>query len=175
MADVEVWSDSRLEWMGPLRRRRAGGRGLDGTDGAGEGEMKSGGRDTTSEGDRSRRVGARVDVGLVLVGAAIGVTSVRLDRLGRGLEVAEREGLVVGRKAGFVFRLSNGIGSVGVDTGAGLGFATVGCGGGEVIGLFAEPPQSASLLATGDDHPHVLSLTGDLRPSPFARGGPQSS
>ena len=54
VADVEVWIDSRLEWMGRLGRRRAGGRGLDGTDGAGEGEMKSEGRDTTNEADRSR-------------------------------------------------------------------------------------------------------------------------
>lgn len=140
--------------------------------------MKSAGRDTTTEGDRSRRVGARVvDAELVLVGAAIGVTSVRLDRLGRGLEVAEREGLVVGRKVGFAVGLSNGIGSVGVDTSADLGFATVGRAG-KVVGLFAGPPQSASLPewpATGDNHPPVLSLTGDFQPPLFARGESQPS
>ena len=119
-----------------------------------------------------------MDAELVLVGAAIEVASVRLDRLGRGLEVAEREGLVVGRKAGFGVGLSNDIGSVGIDTTAGLGFATVGCGACEVIGLFTEPPQSAFLSewpATGDDHPHMLSLTGDLRPPLCAGGGPQPS
>jgi hypothetical protein len=79
VADVEVWSDSRLEWRDRIGRRRAGRRGLGGTDGAGEGEMNSGGRDITSEGDRSRGIGARVDAELVLLGAAIGVTSVKLD------------------------------------------------------------------------------------------------
>ena len=117
-----------------------------------------------------------MDTELVLVGADIGVSSVRLDVV--GLEVAEREGLVGGFKADFAFRLSDGIGPVGVDTGAGLGFATVGCGAGKVFGGFAERPQSASLPdwpATGDSHPSVLSLTGDPQPPPSARGEPQPS
>lgn len=116
-----------------------------------------------------------MDAELVLVGAAIGVSSVRLDVIGRGLEVAEREGLVGGFKAGFTVGLSNGIGPLGVDMGAGLGFATVGCGAG---GWFAERPQSASLPdwpATGDSHPSVLSLTGDPQPPPSGRGEPQPS
>src|SRR5258706_3598041 len=171
VAGGEVWSDSRPDWRGRVGRRRAGGRGLGGSDGAGEGELKSGGRDITTEADCSHGVGTRVDAELVLVGAAIGVSSVRLDVLGRGLEVAEREGLFGRGKAGLAVGLSNGISSVGVDRGAGLGFATVGCGPGKVIGWFAERPQSASLLgpewpATGDSQPSVLSLTGDLQPPP---------
>ena len=177
VADVEVWIDSRLEWRDLVGRRRAGGRDLGGTDGAGEGEINSGGRAMTSEGDRSHVV--------VLVGAAIGVASVKLDVFGRGLEVAEIEGLDGRRRAGFAAGLSNDISSVAADTGAGLraglgaglGFATEGCEAtGMVIGSFAERPQSASRPewpATGDNHPPVLSLAGEFQPPPSARGDPQ--
>lgn len=179
VADVEVWIDSRLEWRDLVGRRRAGGRGLSGTDGAGEGEINSGGRAITSEGDRSHVVGARVDAELILVGAAIGVTSVKLDVFGRGLEVAEIEGLDGRGRAGFAACLSDDISSVEADTGAGLDFATEGCEApGRVIGSFAERPQSASLPewpAAGDNHPPVLSLGGESQPPPSARGEPQPS
>lgn len=129
--------------------------------------MNSGGRFIASEAERSRGVGARMDVGLVFLGAAIGVTSVRLDVFGRGLEEAEREGFDGRDKAGFAADLSDGISPVGAATGAGLGLATEGCEGGRVIGLFTREPKPTSVSEwspIGDSHPPVLSLVGDPQP-----------
>lgn len=144
---------------------------MGGTDGVGEGEINPGGRWIASEAERSRGVGAGVDWELLLTtvedGAAIGVTSFRLDVFGCGLEEAETEGFDGGNGAGFAVGLSNGSAMAGT----GLDFATEGCGAGRVDGLFTGEPQPASLpewFATGDPHPPVLSLAGDPQPPPSA-------
>jgi len=176
VADVEVWIDSRLEWVGGFTRRRAGGRGVGGTDGAGEGVMNPEGRDIASSAERSRGVGAGMDVELFLialeVGAVFEFTSVRLDVFIHVLE-AEKEGFGGRDEAGLAVSSSNGSVGAGTSAGLGLDFATDGFGAGRVVGFVTGEPQPASLaewFATGDLHPPVLSLTGDLQPPSFARG-----
>lgn len=167
----EIWSDSRLECEGRFSRRRLDGRGLGGSDGAGEGEINSWGRAIASEAERSRGVGTGVDWELLLTGvedgAAIRVTSIRLDVFVRELEEAEKEDFDGGNEAGFVVALSNGS----AVAGTGLDFATDGCGARRVVELFAGEPQPAFLpesFATGDPHPSALFLTGDPQPPPSA-------
>ena len=166
-----VRSDARLEWRVRFGRRRVGGRGLGGSDGAGEGEINPGGRHIASEAERSRGVAAGVEWELLLTavedGAAIGVTSVRLGVFGCRLEVVGREDFGGGNEARFAVGLSDGSAMAGT----GLDFATDGCGAGTVVDLFVDEPQPASLpewFATGDPHPRVVSLAGDPQPPPSA-------
>lgn len=163
---VEVRIESRLEWSWRFVRRSEGGRGLGGTDGVGEGEMNPGGRDISSEAERSRDVRAGVNAGFTTVveaGAAIGLTSIKLDVFGCDLET-EGEGFGGRDKAGFAVGLLNGC-SIGTALRGSLGVATGGRGAGGVVVWFTGGPASLpELFATGDPHPPVLSLTGDPQP-----------